>query len=432
MLLIYLNNHTARSEFVFEFIFKEQFGIVFKITNDIQEFENYDSTKINYSSHRLQSGLFIYNYGLLEDDSLKKVPVTVSEIQGVNVLFPSENCDLGFDLFSASFYMLSRYEEYLPFTEDKYGRFKAEDSLAFKNGFLEIPIIDAGINLLAKSLNLQADNSKFQALLTYDIDVAYKYKGRSFKRNLGSTAKDFLKLDFKNILQRLQVFLKLKKDPWDIYEELKESLTNNNLESIYFFLVGESSEYDRNLDYNNPGMIHLIKEVSHFTEIGIHPSFASNKSKIKVVAEKQRLEFIANKNVQKSRQHYLKLDFPKTYFKLIEAGITEDYSMGYPDCTGFRAGTCKPFYFYDLKNESTTNLRVFPITCMEVTFMNYEKLPPEKALMKILNLMQTVYNYRGIFISIWHNENLSSSGKSKSWKNVHEQIILQIKTYLKK
>ena len=432
MILIYLHIHTARSEFVFEFIFKEQFGIVFKVTNDIHEFENYASPKINYSTNRLQSGYFIYNTGLLEDDSLKRVTVTAGEVQGVKVLFPSEDCDLGFDLFAGTFYMLSRYEEYLPFTEDKYGRFKAEDSLAFKNDFLEIPIIDAGIDLLAKELNLQANFSKFQALLTYDIDVAYKFKGRSFERNMGSTVKDILKLDIKNVLQRTQVFFKLKKDPWDIYEELMERLSKNSLESVFFFLMGENSEYDRNLDYNSPAMTELIKKISKFTETGIHPSFASNKSKTKAAAEKQRLEFISGKKVWKSRQHFLKLHFPKTYFRLIEAGITEDYSMGFPEHAGFRAGTCKPFYFYDLKNEATTGLRIFPVTCMEVTFMNYEKLPPEKALMKILTLMKTVNNYRGTFISIWHNENLSSTGESKVWKNVHEQMIRQVRSYLKK
>ena len=153
MILIYLNKHTARSEFVFEFIFKEQFGIVFKTTNDLREFEQYENLKINYSAHRLQSGFFINSTGLLEDDSLKRVNVTIGEKQGMKVLFPSDDCDLGFDLFAGTFYMLSRYEEHLPFTEDNYGRFKAEDSLGYKNGFLEIPIIDAGINLLAEKMN---------------------------------------------------------------------------------------------------------------------------------------------------------------------------------------------------------------------------------------------------------------------------------------
>lgn len=431
MILIYLNNLTARSEYVFEFIFREQFGIVFKVTNDRNEFEQFEDLKINYSSHRLPSGFFIKNTGLLEDDSLKKVKVTIGEVQGIKVLFPSEDCDLGFDLFSATFYMLSRYEEYLPFTEDKYGRFRAEDSLAQQNDFLETPVIDAGIQLLGRSLNLPVA-PEFAALLTYDIDVAYKFKGRSFERNLGSVVKDFLKFDFKNILERLEFFLKVKKDPWDIYSGLKETLAKNKMESLFFFLVGNRGEYDHNLDNNSPAMIGLIKDISHFTETGIHPSFASNKSRGKLVMEKERLEVIVGKRIRKSRQHYLKLEFPKTYIKLIEAGITEDYSMGFPDAAGFRAGTCHPFYFYDLKNEAITNLRIFPITCMEVTFINYEKLSPEKTLMKIRSLMQTVYNYRGTFISIWHNENLALSGKSKVWKNVHEQMIGEIKSYLKK
>lgn len=431
MILIYLNKHTARSEFVFEFIFKEQLGIGFKITKDIHEFEDFKFTKINYSTHRLKSGFFIRNTGFLEDDSLKKVVVNIGEVKGITVLFPSEDCDLGFDLFAGTFYMLSRYEEYLPFTEDKYGRFKAEDSLSYQNGFLEVPIIDAGIILLEKALNITSVASKFQAILTYDIDVAYKFQGRNFKRNLGSTAKDFLKPDFKNILQRVAVFLKIKKDPWDIYMELNEDLSKNNLESIFFFLLGEKSAYDRNLDYNSSAMIRLIKEISHFSETGIHPSFASNKNKSKIAAEKKRLEFITGTKIQKSRQHFLKLQFPKTYLNLIEAGITEDYSMGFPDCAGFRAGTCKPFYFYDLKNEVLTNLRIFPITCMEVTFMNYEKLSPEVAFEKIVRLMQTVYNYKGTFMSIWHNENLSSSGKNYEWKNVHERMIQQLISYLK-
>ena len=432
MILIYLNKHTARSEFVFEFIFKEQFGIVFKVTNDLHEFEQYDKLKINYSTNRLPSGFFVKSTGLLQDDSLKRVDVHVEDLKGVKVLFPSGDCDLGFDLFSATFYMLSRYEEYLPFTEDKYGRFKAEDSLAFKNGFLNIPIIDAGIDLLAKVLNLQANFTKFQALLTYDIDVAYKFRGRSFERNLGSTVNDILKLDFRNLLQRAKTFLKLKKDPWDIYDDLKESLSNAQLDSVFFFLVGNNSDYDRNLDYNSPAMEKLIREMSEFTEVGIHPSFSSNKRLKKVVGEIERLEFITRKKVKKSRQHYLKIHFPNTYLNLVAAGITEDYSMGFPDHAGFRAGTCKPFHFYDLKNEVITTLRIFPVTCMEVTFMNYEKLPPEKALMKILNLMQTVYQYGGTFISIWHNENLSSSGKTKAWKHVHEQMLRQTKSYLKK
>src|SRR5690606_18375226 len=115
------------------FIFKEQFGIAYMVTEDINEFEDFPGSKINYSTQRLLSGFYIRNTGLLQDDSLKRIEVNIGETENVKVLFPSIDCDLGFDLFAGTFYMLSRYEEYLPFTEDRFGRFKAEDSLAFKN-----------------------------------------------------------------------------------------------------------------------------------------------------------------------------------------------------------------------------------------------------------------------------------------------------------
>ena len=432
MILIYINKHTARSEYVFDFIFKQQFGIVYKITENLKEFEKFTGSKINYSTQRQLSGFYIQNTGLLQDDSLKRIEVIIGETENVKVLFPSRDCDLGFDLFAGTFYMLSRYEEYLPFTEDRFGRFKAEDSLAFKNGFLEMPIIDAGINLLAEKMNLGASISTFDAVMTYDIDVAYKFKGRSFTRNLGSMAKDLLKMDVRNLLQRICTFLNLKKDPWDIYDDLKESLSSHQLNSVCFFLVGNNSEFDRNLDYNTPIMENLIRDISQFTEVGIHPSFSSNKRLKRVVAEKERLEFIMGKKVQKSRQHFLKIHFPNTYLNLVEAEITEDYSMGFPEQAGFRAGTCKPFYFYDLKNEMITDLKIFPVTCMEATFIYYDKMTPENALSKILHLMKTVHTYSGTFVPIWHNENLGIIGQSKAWKKVHDQMLRQVQTYIKK
>ena len=432
MILIYLKKHTARSEYVFEFIFKEQFGMVYKVTDEVQEFANYTGAKINYSTRRLESGFYVHNTGLLQDDSLKRVEVIIEERENIKVLFPSDDCDLGFDLFAGTFYMLSRYEEYLPFTEDEFGRFKAEDSLAFKNGFLEIPIIDAGIKLLAERMELGRSLAKFKAVMTYDIDVAYKFKGRNFERNLGSTVKDILKLDLRNLLQRVKTFLKLAKDPWDVYDALVKFLSSHQLDSVFFFLVGNNSEYDRNLDYNTPAMKTLIRKINESTEIGIHPSFSSNKSLKKMLSEKERLEFIIGKKIQKSRQHYLKIRFPNTYLNLVKAGITEDYSMGFPEKTGFRAGTCKPFYFYDLKNEVITNLKIYPVTCMEATFLYYEKISPENAMKKILDLMKTVHTYSGTFVPIWHNENLTSIGKNKFWKKVHDQMLRQVQTYLNK
>src|SRR5204863_517356 len=44
--------------------------------------------------------------------------------------------DYPFDIFAASFYLLSRYEEYLPHQKDIYGRYAHQNSLAFKENVL--------------------------------------------------------------------------------------------------------------------------------------------------------------------------------------------------------------------------------------------------------------------------------------------------------
>jgi len=438
MLLIYLPQISSRTQYIFDTIFINEFGIRYNTTDNIALFENYTEEKINYSANRITNEFFIKANPILTENFLREVEIPVSEKDQIKILFPNnEECNVGFDIFSSAFYMLSRYEEYLPFTPDKYGRFKAEDSLAYTNNFLQIPIVNKWIelfkNLLQKKFpSLKFKSSKFEAIVTYDIDVAFKFKGRSFKRNAGSTIKDLLKLDFKNIQTRLKTLRNKCKDPWDVYDYLHETITRNNLQSIFFFLLGDNSVYDRNLRYDNPVMKNLINQIQSFSEIGIHPSYYSSIVPGKIATEKERLENISAQTITKSRQHYLKLTFPETYNSLLSCGITEDYSMGFAQLPGFRAGTCKPFYFYDLKNEKITALKIYPITCMEASFIYYSKISPAKALVEILNLLKEVKKVDGTFISIWHNDNLEDDKLNKKWYSVHNSMISQIKTYLRK
>jgi hypothetical protein len=431
MLFIYLPTVTSRSQYVFEFIFKNEFGIRYNITNDLAAFEKHQEEKINYSGQRFHNEFFIKAVGLLEDDGLKKIDIPVSEKHQTKVLFPNEECDVGFDIFSAIFYMVSRYEEYLPFNPDEYGRFKAMKSLAHQNNFLQIPVVDIWVCyfkkiLLQKFPSLKIKSSRFNAILTYDIDVAYKFKGRSFLRNTGSVLKDLSKFDFKNIFERLQTFLNIKKDPWDVYDYLLAAIEKQKLKSVFFFLLGDKSKYDRNLNYKNPWMKEVIKKITGFSETGIHPSFVSNTFPKKILIEKERLENISQKKITRSRQHFLKFKLPDTYLNLISVGITQDYSMAFPEMPGFRAGTCKPFYFYDLKNEKCTNLKLFPVTCMEVTFMDYLQMSPDEALQNIYKLMQEVKNVDGTFISIWHNNTIIKTASAKNWYWAHDQMLSEL------
>lgn len=435
MLLIYIPKSSIRCDYVFRLIFKEELGIEYQATTDISTFENHLEEKINYSNSRIQNELFIKASPLIFESGIKNQEIKVEEKDGIKLLFPEDD-DLGFDVFSAVFYMVSRYEEYLPFVADKFGRFKATDSLAFKNDFLKFPVVNIWINLfkilLQKKFSaLKIKQSVFTAILTYDIDVAYQYRGRSFVRTVGSFIKDLLTFKIKEIPARFQTLYRQQKDPWDVYHDLNKLIVQNQLPSIFFFLLADKTAHDRNLNYQNPLMKELVNKIQLFAEIGIHPSFNTPSLPQKILLEKERLENLSLTQISKSRQHYLKFHLPGTYNSLLAAGIKEDYSMGFPDMPGFRSGTCKPFYFYDLNEERSSELKIFPVTCMDATFIYYSKKTPERSFMEILQLLKEVKKVGGTFISIFHNDHIGENADGRKWKSIHNQMIIQIKSYLK-
>ena len=429
MLLIYLLETSSRCAYVFDLIFKQEFGIEYRTTTYITEFAAYAQEKINYSHSKIPNDFFIKAAPLLFENEIKKKEIKVEQKHGTKVLFPNADDDLGFDVFSSVFYFVSRYEEYLPFIPDEFGRFKAEGSIAFKNDFSQIPIVNIWINIFKNFLqkkfpSLEIKSTAFNAIVTYDIDVAYKFLGRSFIRTIGSLLKDITAFKTKDIKERIQVLSKRKKDPWDVYNDLNKTILKNKLQSIFFFLLADKTRHDRNLDYQNLAMKKLVNNIQMLSEIGIHPSFYSSSSPEKILIEKERLENLSSRKISKSRQHYLKFILPDTYNSLLAAGITEDYSMGFPGMPGFRAGTCKPFYFYDLKNEKQTDLKIFPITFMEST-LNIS-LHPNESFEKIVSLLEEVKNVGGTFISLWHNHTISDTNEYKEWKNVHEKMVQEL------
>ncbi|HXR85212.1 MAG TPA: polysaccharide deacetylase family protein [Hanamia sp.] len=429
MLLIYLPKISQRCNYIFDYIFKNELGIEYTTTTDITEFERFPREKINYSFSPAGSGFFIKASSLLFENEIKEQKVNVAEKEAVKVLFPGYEDDLGFDIFSASFFLMSRYEEYLPYTPDEFGRFPAEESLAFRKGFLQLPVVNIWIKMFREALQkkfplLQIKRAIFNAILTYDIDVAYKFKGRTLARTFGSVAKDISGFNFKDVVRRIETLSGAEKDPWDVYDDLKKIIFKNKIKSIFFFLLSDKTKYDRNLNYQNDVMKDLISRIKEFSEFGIHPSFYSSVSSEKILIEKERLENISGRKITKSRQHFLKFKLPDTYNSLLSAGITEDYSMGFSKLPGFRAGTCKPFYFYDLKSEKTTDLKIFPVTFMEGTLMN--DLQPEDASQKISQLLKEVSNVGGTFISLWHNHTVSKTREYLAWRNVHQKMIDEV------
>ncbi len=431
MILIYLPQDSPRCQYVFYLVFKEHLGVEFHVTKDIKKFEEYSGAKINYSGQRINNEFFIKPSKLMFENEIKKQEINVEVKNGIKVLFPNNDDDSGFDIFSSVFYLVSRYEEYLSFNPDKFGRFKAKDSLAFQHNFLEKPVVDIWIDsfrdqLRKKFPNLTFKSPAFDVILTYDIDVAFKYKGRSLGRTLGSALKDIMGFNLRTLKERLQTLFASKKDPWDVYDDLEKIISENGFSSIFFFLLAEKSKHDKNLHYENREMKKLVNYVKTFSGIGIHPSFYTSSNPEKFLTEKERLEKISAEKITKSRQHFLKFRMPETFNSLLSAGITEDYSMAFPEAAGFRAGTSKPFNFYDVKNEKATQLRLFPVTFMEGNFMTKNTMANESIWECIAALIDEVKKVDGTFISIWHNHTISDTKEYKDWRYLHNAMIKKI------
>lgn len=427
MILIYSHKLTPRLEYIFKTIFTDLLQISVNFTDNIDEFEKYDNIKINYSNSKLNSGLFFQSTSILYEIGIKEQSITIFEFEDNKCFYPvGKDSEFPFDPFAASFYLISRYEEYLPHIKDSHERFLANESLAFQNNFLEIPLVNIWIDEIVKrieaySIGYQFPKRTFEFIPTIDIDNAYAYKHKGFIRITGGLLKSLLKNH--NFKERLKVIFGKVSDPYDTYKYQYEIHKKYNTSPIYFFLLGDYGANDKNISVKNKTFQSLIKSISDYSKIGIHPSYASNNNIKTLTKEIKRLQTITHRNITKSRQHFLKLNLPNTYRNLIDNDIRSDYTMGYAEKSGFRASICSPYYFYDLDTEVETKLQLFPFTVMEATYQYYENVSPEKAIEHIIELMEKVRKVNGTFISAWHNESLSDEGIWKGWKIVYEKML---------
>jgi hypothetical protein len=436
-LLIYSSKDSPRLRYVINVLFTQIMGLKSILTNDASEFMNFDGPKVNYSDKSFPDGSpWISPHPLIFGNNVAEQDITVAEWEGHKIFFQtSPGCALPFDIFAASFYLLSRYEEYLPFKEDRYGRFEADQSLAYRNGFLSEPVINqwaakfAGI-LTEKYRGFSVGKKKFRYLSTIDVDNAWAYLHKGLFRTAGAFIKSLLRFDLQDLSDRLRTLIEAGEDPYFVFDYLKEQESKYGFDTVYFFLYARYGRYDRNIPLRKEAFRKLILDKYRSSRVGIHPSYRSGSDSSVLNLEITTFSSLLGTPVKKSRQHFLVIRFPETFRRLINEGIKEDYSLGYSSVPGFRAGICTPFRFYDLLEEKETELTLVPFTVMDVTLNEYMKLSPDKAIDKIRELVSKVKNVNGTFVSLWHNESLSETRHWKGWRRVYEKMLKIIYPHL--
>ncbi|MFN8255348.1 MAG: polysaccharide deacetylase family protein [Bacteroidales bacterium] len=429
-ILIYTPLVTSRLNYIFNFVFFEQLGVSCDFCSGIEEFKTANEYKFSYSTEDLFPDIpFIEANGLLQEENIKNFKIETFVFENQKAFFrTSVRSFFPFDMFSASFYLLSRYEEYLPSRPDKHGRYRPEESMAYKENFLEEPVIDAWIiefkkYLLRQFPALKVKHKKFRYLPTIDIDNAFADLHKGILRTSLSLLKLSLLFNFRSLMDKIKVLSYLKRDDYDQFDYFEQIHSQKGIKPIYFILYSKYGRYDKNLPRKNKEFIALIKKIASNHEIGIHPSYQSHKSLKIIEREKTELESIIGRKITKSRQHFLKLSLPETYSNLTKLKIDSDYTMGYASMPGFRAGTCSTFNFFDLKKNAETQLKIFPLALMDATFIYYLKYNTDEAIKKIIKIVKAVKNVEGILVTLWHNENLG-----EDWKKVYEIMLNEVES----
>lgn len=427
MLLVYTHKITPRLKYIFKHICTRILGVKVTFTTKVEEFIAHDSLKLSYTKQQLGNEFFIKSHELLFEQGLSDVEINVQPWQNTKCFFfNGEKSAIPFDVFAASFYLLSRYEEYLPHVKDDYGRFLATESIAFKQNFLHQPVVDIWAFNFRNALQIQFPQFKFKERAysikpLIDVPIPYHFILKGTIRSIGGGLTDFFKLDFKSVYNRIMVLSRFKHDPYDTFKYIINRQKQSKFKFLFFFLIGDFSTYDKSINPNKRKFTSLIKHVADYCEVGLKTSFFALDNLSILKKEKLKMEDILNTDLKAARQSYSKLNLPQSYRNLIALEILSDYTMGYVNHIGFRAGTCTPFFFYDLDYEIQTPLKIHSYNVMDYALLkNHSFLDKKETLKTILNEVKQV---KGEFVPVFHNYTFSDVPRWKGFKELFNIIL---------
>ena len=377
--------------------------------------------------------IFLPGHPILQGGDASAEDLEVKTIGGRPAFFLVEGRP---DYLACCFYLLSRYEEYQSFAADAHGRFPAEASHAAKYNYLHRPVVREWAALLGRQLlktfpDLPAPKVHawhFQP--TYDIDLLWAYRYRGL-RGVAAGFRDLLTGHFRRAWNRLTS--SSESDPYNSLAFLRSlhlppGPNAPALQPIWFWLLTNKTDPKDVNPYPIPAAQKRAIQALVATEtVGIHPGYRAAEHPATLKAEIERLEEITGRSIRHSRQHFLRLRLPETYRELRNAGITHDYTMGYADDVGWRAGTNLPFFWYDLEREEATGLTIHPFAAMDATLNSYLKLGPDEAKARVLDLAKKVRPFGGDFMLLWHNSSFAEAYGWAGWREAYRDIVEELR-----
>ncbi len=425
MVLFHSPHKSNRLTYVLDYLFTERLGIPYVLSESDSNIATPHKVCINYNHIPLENAWNFIPDGLLNTSEI--TPAKSSYLTHTPLQSPFSIKE--FDAFSAIFFHLSRYEEYLTKKKDEHGRFHFSDSVIFQYKSLQIPFIDLWIedfkNILIRDYQFKSEDfksTKHQTIPTIDVDSVFAYQGKPWYRQVPALVSDCLHFRFHELQYRLKVLLAGASDPNNNFDVQLSAL--QHLKATYFIQCGPYGRYDKNVAISNrafQAVLHKIKNAGH--QIGLHPSYGSDSKAPAIKKEKKALETVIQSPITLSRQHFLKMHLPQTYRALQQCGITKDYSMGYSHVNGFRAGTAHPFQWFDLEKDQVTPLTLQPFCCMDVAYKQFLKMSVDECITDSDMIRQQLKALNAPFVFVFHNESLSGHRGWENWDKVFNHWI---------
>ena len=419
MILVYSHKITPRLTYIFRQIFIRILELPVDFTSTIEKFVSHSGPKLSYTHQPLGKEFFIGSHDLLFQQGIQEVPIEVLNWSGIPAFFKlGKPSQLPYDIFAASFYLMSRYEEFLPQVKNELGAFVAYQSLASKNNFLEMPLIDLWAVRLKDKLHeffpelphVSWKKPKFQPIIS--VVNPYQYQKKSLLLKLTDTLSALWHLDFFSVFEQYLVLLGLRKDPHNNFEALETLFKQFGNQPLYFFLFSKNTFYDRGVSTYNFSFRKLVKNTADLNHVSLLASYASQQDSKSLNHECDQLKRLIIKKIDSVRFNYGLLSTSSCYYNLLEQEIFEDYSMGYRDEVGYRASTAVPFYFYDLNNDLQTSLKIHPVVADEVGLRMFTNKKAFKKLEKLYEKLPTRSAFHAISFS---NAILNAEETKNSW-----------------
>jgi len=334
------------------------------------------------------------------------------------------------DIVAGTFFMLSRYEETVVRSADRFARFRAESSIAYQEGFLQEPVVNQYAEQLLRMLRIAGFGGKprrwwggapWAIALTHDIDKLHYFPMSvlDVARYVAGKVPVYTPR-WRDILRDyVQTTTHRKTDEYDCLQEMAAWEVSAGVCASYNFLGDSRSWHGADYSMNEPRVVTDMQEVAAMGhEIGFHAGMGAYENARKFRSELSRVRSVGIP-ITGGRQHYLRWKTPLTWRLWEQEGLAYDATLGYSKVAGFRCGTCLPFKPYDIENEREMSLWEWPLMFMDGTY----SLSWGEGTKVLDRLAHECSRYGGVLVLLWHNTNWSDI-YARPVRDLFQRLIL--------